>query len=474
MGRCFSEAYGRVPGRMDSVREPRFFSEEQLQRFWGEGLLVGENLKTVEGHRLRVIAPGWHNRAEGPDFLGAQLEFNGVLHGGDVEMHRAASGWRGHGHQRDTRYNNVILHVVLEPGAKPAATREGRMLATLALANPPMRDFLDRWEPADGTTPEPQAGLCGRCARDLCDGEQTALLSFLDLAGEWRILTKARAMEDRATSEGMEQALYESALQACGYSRHAAHFRVLARTLPYERVRQLALQEPLLAETALFHLAGLLPEILPETADATAQAHHRRLMELRTTHLDSLRNLGLEWHRAGVRPVNAPERRLAGAARLLCRTAKQGLLASVMDCWKGEETPVARRRRFEALFSPALGFWAGHCSWGGKTMARNASLLGEGRVRSLIGNVFLPLAVADARSRRDRALEERALDFLQGLPAEPENHVVRRMTAWIFQDNPPRLNFQRQQGLLQMHRDWCEANPSCRNCSLYAYFKNAG
>ena len=36
-----------------------------------------------------------------------------------------------------------------------------------------------------------------------------------------------------------------------------------------------------------------------------------------------------------------------------------------------------------------------------------------------------------------------------------------------------RLSFRAQQGLLQMHQDWCEPNPSCRNCSMLQYL-NAG
>jgi hypothetical protein len=28
-----------------------------------------------------------------------------------------------------------------------------------------------------------------------------------------------------------------------------------------------------------------------------------------------------------------------------------------------------------------------------------------------------------------------------------------------------------QQGLLQMHQDWCESNPSCRDCALIQYLE---
>ncbi len=474
MRTCFSEEYGGILGKCARVREAGAPPEAALQRFWAEGVLVGEALHTLENHRVRIVAPGWANKAEGPDFLGAQVEFNGVLHGGDVEIHQSPGGWRGHGHHRDPRYRDVILHVVWDAGrspAQPPATPEGRALATLSLTAPPAAELFHRWERSREAETLPEPSACGRCARDLSGEQRDAVTAFLDLAGEWRILEKARDMRERAAAAGLEQALYETLLRACGYARYAASFHLLARSLPYDRIRQLALLEPFLPEAALFHHAGLLPDTLPAGADDTAAAHHRRLTALRREYLGELRSLGLEWPRVGVRPVNTPERRLAGAARLVARTAKRGLLAALEELWRGEEPPLARRRTFEALFSPALGFWTTHCAWNGKSLARSAALLGGGRVRSVIGNVFLPLAVAKARDTRDRALEERALNFCRALPAEPDNQVLRRMTAWIFPEDAPRLNFLRQQGLLQMYRDWCEANPSCRNCSLHAFFK---
>ncbi|HRZ84295.1 MAG TPA: DUF2851 family protein, partial [Candidatus Hydrogenedentes bacterium] len=221
MRTCFSGEYGGILGKCARVSETGAPPEAALQRFWAEGALVGEALQTLENHRVRIVAPGWANKAEGPDFLGAQVEFNGVLHGGDVEIHQVPGGWRGHGHHRDPRYRDVILHVVWDAGRSPArlpATPEGRALATLSLNSPPAAELFQRWERSRETETLPEPSACGRCARELSCEQRDAVTAFLDLAGEWRILEKARDLRERAAVAGLEQALYEALLRACGYA----------------------------------------------------------------------------------------------------------------------------------------------------------------------------------------------------------------------------------------------------------------
>ena len=102
----------------------------------------------------------------------------------------------------------------------------------------------------------------------------------------------------------------------------------------------------MLLEAAFLQMAGLFPKELPE--GTTAVPHFARLRALRRDRLEGLRSLPLEWNRAGVRPNNNPERRLAGAARLLARTAKRGLFDTLDDIWKEDLKPIERRRRFVA------------------------------------------------------------------------------------------------------------------------------
>jgi hypothetical protein len=130
------------------------------------------------------------------------------------------------------------------------------------------------------------------------------------------------------------------------------------------------------------------------------------------------------------------------------------------------------RQAFEDLFPAPMGFWATHCTWTGKSMKEPCALLGPGRVRCIIGNVFVPAALAVARHERDREREEQVLEFFSHLPKEPDNHVLKIMLPRILGPDAAkhaRLTFRTQQGLLQLHQDWCETNPSCNNCTVVQF-----
>jgi len=474
---AFSEAYVRFRDLQPCARETADrVPEHVVQCVWYDQLFPNESLRTAEGHRIDVLSPGWWNHQEGPDFRGAQIAFNGKLYSGDVEIHLNHSGWNAHGHHLDARYDDVILHVVLEPNPAPGLilTSAGRHIPTLflgeylregihALADVVIRDDY----------PHATASTHGSCADQVARHGVGGLSAFLHLAGEWRMLNKARALRQRMDQAGREQAVYEALLYACGFSHFKHHFRTIARHLPYDRARQLSLQEPLLLEAALFQIGGLLPKALPP--GTTAVPHFARLRALRRDRLAGLRSLPLTWHRIGVRPNNNPERRLAGAARLIARTARAGLLDSLDGIWRKDRSPLQCRREFEALFPNPLGFWAAHCTWTGKKLTRPAALLGPGRVRSIIGNVFVPAGLALARADRDRLKEEKVFDFFLSLPKEPDNQIVKVMLPRVVGASPGlKLDFRTQQGLLQMHQDWCEPNPSCHNCALLRHLDFRG
>lgn len=83
--------------------------QQKLQVYLGDPSRV---LNVKSGKRLQVLSPGTRNLHEGPDFLDAALLLNGSVVIGDIEYHRYASEWKSHGHGSDTRYLNVVLHVV--------------------------------------------------------------------------------------------------------------------------------------------------------------------------------------------------------------------------------------------------------------------------------------------------------------------------------------------------------------------------
>ena len=469
----FREKYAQLRAwNTDSVRErPDEVSESHVQCIWYDQLFADDALMTDQDQPMRVVSPGWWNRGEGPDFKGAQIEFNGTLRTGDVEIHLNHVGWTQHGHHLDNRYDDVILHVVLDASApkKPARTSAGKHVPCLLLQNYLKNDLQELAQQiAVEEYPHSVEGTYGRCAAQAEAVGPENLAQLLSLAGEWRMLFKARALRERMERAGPDQGIYETFLAACGFSHFKHHFTAIARQFPYDRVRQLAREDALLLEAAFLQVAGLLPDNLP--TGRTALPHFGRLRALRCDRLPGLKSLPLEWKRVGVRPNNNPERRLAGAARLLAKTAQEGLADALDTIWSLDLPSIERRRKFEDLFPAPMGFWSTHCTWTGKKMATPTAPLGAGRVRSIIGNVFVPAALASARMNKDRSCEERILAFFADLPREPENKIQKDMLPRLFGSaKRPRLDFRMQQGILQMFYDWCEPNPSCQNCRVTGY-----
>ncbi|MCP4640363.1 MAG: DUF2851 family protein [bacterium] len=464
------EEYGHVLAMKSAARErPDGISEHMIQCVWYDQLFDGTGLATHDGRKVKVVSPGWWNQAEGPDFKGAQIEFNGRLRGGDIEIHLDHGAWRQHGHHQDDRYNNVILEVVYSATtpARLSATSQGKPVPCLLLgqflADDDMLALVDRLPVDDYPHDAPMTH--GTCA-DIARTQGAACVAhMLNLAGDWRLVNRAAAFRHRMDQIGADQTVYEYFLTACGFSRYKSHFRLIAQQLPYDRVRQLARRDPMLVETALLQIAGLLPGSLPE--DAASVPHFARLHTVRRESLSGLRKLPLSWSRTGVRPNNYPERRLAGAARVIARTATDGIADTLRHIWLDDLSVRKRRRAFEDLFPPAMGFWADHCTWTGKQLSKPIAMLGPGRVRSIIGNVFVPAGLARARETRDRRLEETVAAFYGALPKESGNHVYKAMLPRLFGDvKPPRLTFRTQQGLIQIYQDWCEPNPSCHNCAV--------
>ena len=109
--------------------------EALLHYVWKHKLYPLEGLVTQEGLGVEVIDPGLHNIDAGPDFFNAKLKIGDTLWVGNVEIHEKASDWFLHGHEKDARYDNVILHVCGDIDAI-AVNSQGKPLCQMRLDVP--------------------------------------------------------------------------------------------------------------------------------------------------------------------------------------------------------------------------------------------------------------------------------------------------------------------------------------------------
>ncbi|RJP18347.1 MAG: DUF2851 family protein [Candidatus Abyssobacteria bacterium SURF_5] len=457
-------------------------SERLLQCIWYDRLFDESRLETRDGRRIIIHSPGMWNLEAGPDFKNAQITIGRVRLCGDVELHVDSSSWRAHGHASDPQYDNVILHVVLSgrPGDSPPLGRRGAKIPELVLWDR-LADSLGVLRCALRPEEYPYRSMCnfGRCQALLEHLPAEAIQRLLLLSGDARIIVKQRRFGYETERTNLDQITYSAVLEGMGYKAFTKQFGLLARKLPYVRLRERVLSvnpangldAALLTQALLLGSAGLLASADDDEKSPAAKKHYDRLRKLWGEFGFSDEDGKMEWKGAAVRPANRPERRIAGISHVLARSYGGGLFQAVL-----ERVLLPARRRAQAqcisfLTDARDDFWSFHYSAHGKRFERPAAIVGRDRAQTILVNAFIPLALLYARTEQSAEKEERVHEIFCGMPSLLPNSITRLMEYRMFGGEQKGRLFKSaraQQGLLQIFADWCSEDPSCENCGIFA------
>ena len=194
---------------------------------WAAGAWRGSTLITAGNDTFTVIYEGRRGGPAGPDFRDAVLvDGHGRRICGDVELHLRASGWRLHGHDRDSRYGGVLLHLVVHPPRESESAGSplpGGRRVPIALIGP---------TPAVSASPLPCAGCYTRIG---AGGIRSLLAEAGDARFEWRVGVLRAAIRDQASRGGRwdapNRALAVELAEALGYGRDRALLRAAGERL---------------------------------------------------------------------------------------------------------------------------------------------------------------------------------------------------------------------------------------------------
>ncbi len=381
--------------------------EKLLHFVWMKRAFPLQGLRIDDGTVVEVLDTGLHNNDAGPDFFNAKLRIGERIWAGNVEVHSKASDWYRHGHDVDSAYDNVILHVVGE-NDRPTLNSRGKNIPTVVL---PMPEYIERNFRELMT--EEQYPPCHRVISELPEEELRAWLHELTLR---RLEEKAhRILQYLHRSTGDWQfACFMTLARNFGFSINSEAMETWASGIPLLAAAKH--RDSLLQIEALFlGQAGLLSE---EAVSEERRDDYYRLLVREYAFLAnkfSLTPMNHKlWRFLRLRPHNFPHVRLAQLARLFC----EGRIdyAKIIET----EDPESLRENF------ALGvseYWQRHFSFGLES-PENKKLLSVASANLLVVNTAAPLLYALSKNRNDAALRERAIRLLQSLPPE-ENKIVR-------------------------------------------------
>jgi len=462
---------------------PQRIREHLVRCIWYEQHINAESLTLDDGRSVRVQSQGWWNIGAGPDFTRAEVAIGDAVHRGDIEVHTYSSDWYKHNHNQDPSYNDTILHVVMwnDRDAKSVKRYDNSDLPQLTLSRH-LTEPLARIEEMIDLAEYPfesraSAGACRRKLGDARKGEDW-VGTFLDLAGDWRMLAKAQRFGVLLKMEEPEQALYCGLMEAMGYPANKAAFRRLAELAPHGDLRACraagdASRSFLNAQALLFTRGGLAPAA-GELRDEETREYASALAANASAPKEPLARE--EWQFRGMRPQNYPFRRAAAIALLYAATAPRNLFEEILKAISHPASDETAVKGLEEIFlranetkikSPA-DYWLCRNAYAGARSKAPRRLISEDLARNVIVNIIIPVYLSFARKTNDRALESNIHRLYEAVPKLPPTSVTRFMRCRIFGgEGRAKLigNARRQQALYQIFRDYCDNdNAGCANC----------
>lgn len=438
--------------------------EKLLQSIWQQQRLQRHLLKTLDGQPVRVLHPGFVSVEGGPDFRNAIIQFGSRPPvSGDIEVDLQSPGWRAHGHDQNSAFQNVILHVVWS--GKPSVSRPPALELRNILDAPLAELALQLEHHSLRSLPE---NLLGKCCAPLRELDNPAVLELLREAAQVRLHNKAAQFHARARHVGWEQALWEGLFRALGYKHNTWAMQHLAE------IRQLWLKgvdSPLQLQSRLLGLSGLLPaELTRQQADT--DNYLRRVWDDWWRERDAFAEAVLPrelWRFHGLRPANHPQRRLALAAHWVCDASLVNRIETWTQAAVTEKTLVASLAKILAVEHDE--FWSWHWTFRSARLKNPQPLLGEQRVTDLAVNVILPWLQARAQSGRNSKLTAEIERRYHLWPAAEDNSTLRlarqRLLGKSWRGKTGLHTAVAQQGLLQIVRDFCDhSNAACDGCGF--------
>jgi hypothetical protein len=470
--------------------------EQLVKCIWSEQLLKKDKLYTEDGLRMEVISSGIWNLEEGPDFKDAEilLEGKGIVKG-DVEIHVCSGDWLRHGHSKQKKYDKVCLHVFMWSDRKDKyITIKNRLIPQLELYDY-LKCELDKLADMIDIENYPHTGSAnaGPCQKRLntVSHDDKWIGQFLDYAGDERILDKADRIEKQQRLNTFEQVLYEAIMESLGYKNNKEPFKCLGTLVTINEIKRLIPSDVSINERSqriqalLFGVSGLLPIQRSKYSSAKDKNTLQYIADIERTWSEIRNDItnkpmdGESWSFKYSRPGNYPTRRIAAISRLLAENYETGLFRVILrsfektDKRKSEIDQIKTiMKNTEAIFLELYDdHWSYYYTFGGRRLKKRERLIGKERAAVIFINIIIPVLLAYARKRDDSELEEKLFKAYKRHPKVSPNNITRFMNYRILGKNSQEGSVvnsaRRQQGLLQIFKDFCESDDiACEKCVL--------
>ena len=427
------------------------FKEKQLQSAWNS-MKSGTQIMTTDSRIMTVLHPGTWNFEQGPDFKNAKIIIAGKELSGDIEVHCSPSDWYAHKHHTDINYNRVILHVTGPAGKNETGKDNPPGIPSVIISPDTISEF-----PLTESEKFPN----GRCVDFFSSCDDNSLHDFFVKAGKARFEEKSRMIVAEMISSGAEKNCLKLIFEACGYKRNRESFiELFKRYSEYDEA-----DSACRAESILWGESGFLPDPASSELDPEMKTFVKKIWSTWwETRVEAREEI--KWIKAGVRPLNSPERRIAAISVML------GLFSnSPLAFLSGKAGTGISEKEFARFLSDEIGCshktWDNYINFFSRT-SKPSAVLGRARMIDLSVNVLLPSLHAYAAINRNFRMQDFSFGTWMHMPLPQMNRIVKIATHKWFMP-PQRLkkiirdsaSFQGAMYVYRKHCDKCHGDCDC-------------
>ncbi|MBS1737131.1 MAG: DUF2851 family protein [Bacteroidetes bacterium] len=414
-------------------------NESLLQYIWQFQYYNHAHLNTTKGDMLQIINAGTHNTHQGPDFKNAKIKINETIWAGHIELHVQSSQWQIHKHSTDENFKNIILHVVWKHDAE-IIDISGHELPTLELQDRVSKILLEKFT---ALLAMPQFIPCEHQLPDLT---ALTIISWKQRLAAERLLQKSEAVFNflKQNEYHWEETFWWLISNNFGLKVNSGAFLKMAQSLPLSIIAKNK-NSLLRIEALLFGQAGLLKKDFKDQYAILLQNEYNFLKKKYRLNLIDEAVFFLR-----MRPANFPTIRLAQLAQLLYKS--EHLFSKIR-----ETKSISEIRKLFAL--TAIDYWHYHYHFD-EEVSYKEKTLGKEMINNILINTVIPLVFTYGLHHQDEVLKERAIEWLEQLPAE-KNNITKGYVTLGFANNTALDS----QSLLQLKNSYC-SEKRCLECSI--------
>ncbi|MHC0442945.1 DUF2851 family protein [Flavobacterium sp. 3-210] len=413
--------------------------EDFLHYLWKFKKFSTLNLKTAQNEQLVIFRTGDYLGLSGPDFFNAQIKIDQQKWAGNVEIHLKSSDWYLHHHEKDTAYENVILHVVWEHDTEIFRENNAE-IPVLILKDYVSKEIIENYN-----------ALVSEKSWIFCERQLAEIDNFVFKNWQERLFFERLERKSEfifqlleETNQDWEAVLFCMLARNFGLNTNGNSFFQMSQSIPFSIFRKESFEIENI-EALLFGFCGLLDT---EKEDVYFKdLKFRYFFLLHKYNLDRAYVDPVQFFKH--RPDNFPTIRLSQLASLYHNY--QNLFSKVIDLKSVKDV----YKLFSISASP---YWQNHYQFD-KESPKKSKALSKSFLDLLIINTIIPIQFTYSNIM-GLTIVENLIDFMNDVSSE-KNAIIEKFASFGVKSK----NAFESQTLLELKNEYCN-HKACLKCAI--------